>query len=79
MDNVDCGGMAARIDVESGKLKTVGADKQGNTFMRHPMTDAPIVGFTIPFWKEAKGNRANIYRRKQFSVTCNPTVCCSLS
>ena len=54
MDNVDCGGMAARIDVESGKLRTVGADKQGNTFIRHPMTDAPIIGFTIPFWKEAK-------------------------
>ena len=32
MDNVDCGGMAARIDLESGKLLTVGADKQGNTF-----------------------------------------------
>ena len=25
MDNVDCGGMAARIDLESGKLLTVGA------------------------------------------------------
>ena len=38
MDNVDCGGMAARIDLESGKLLTVGADKQGNTFTKHPMT-----------------------------------------
>ena len=54
MDNVDCGGMAARIDLESGKLLTVGADKQGNTFMKHPMTNTSIVGFTIPFWKEAK-------------------------
>ncbi|MDO5436123.1 MAG: sugar-transfer associated ATP-grasp domain-containing protein [Clostridia bacterium] len=54
MDNVDCGGMAARIDLESGMLKTVGADKAGNTFTRHPMTDTPIVGFTIPYWKEAK-------------------------
>ena len=25
MDNVDCGGMAARIDVETGRLLTVGA------------------------------------------------------
>ena len=30
MDNVDCGGMASRIDLETGKLLTVGADKQGN-------------------------------------------------
>lgn len=54
MDNVDCGGMAARIDLESGKLLTVGADKQGNTFLKHPITNTSIVGFQIPFWKEAK-------------------------
>ena len=54
MDNVDCGGMAARIDLESGKLLTVGADKQGNTFIKHPMTDTSIIGFTIPVWEEAK-------------------------
>ncbi len=54
MDNVDCGGMAARIDLESGKLLTVGADKQGNTFLKHPMTNTSIIGFTIPFWNEAK-------------------------
>ncbi len=54
MDNVDCGGMAARIDLDSGKLLTVGADKQGNTFLKHPMTNTSIVGFTIPFWEEAK-------------------------
>ena len=54
MDNVDCGGMAARIDLDSGKLLTVGADKQGNTFTHHPMTGTAIVGFTIPCWEEAK-------------------------
>lgn len=54
MDNVDCGGMAARIDLDSGKLLTVGADKQGNTYEKHPITDTPILGFTIPFWEEAK-------------------------
>ena len=54
MDNVDCGGMAARIDLPTGKLLTVGADKQGNTFIKHPMTDTSIIGFKIPFWEEAK-------------------------
>ena len=54
MDNVDQGGMAARIDLDSGKLLTVGADKQGNTFIKHPMTNTSIIGFTIPFWEEAK-------------------------
>ena len=54
MDNVDCGGMAARVDLESGKLLTVGADKQGNTFTHHPKTGTPIVGFEVPYWEEAK-------------------------
>ena len=54
MDNVDCGGMAARVDLASGTLLTVGADKQGNTFQKHPMTGTPIIGFKIPFFEEAK-------------------------
>ena len=54
MDNVDAGGMAARIDLPTGKLLTVGADKQGNTFEKHPMTGTDIIGFQIPYWEEAK-------------------------
>ncbi len=54
MDNVDQGGMAARVDLESGTLKTVAADKAGNVFERHPMTGTPIIGFTIPCWEEVK-------------------------
>ena len=54
MDNVDCGGMAARVDLDSGVLLTVGADKQGNTYEKHPMTGTSIIGFRIPFFEEAK-------------------------
>ena len=54
MDNVDCGGMAARIDLKTGTLLTVGADKQGNTFEKHPITGTPIIGFKIPYFEEAK-------------------------
>ncbi len=54
MDNVDCGGMAARIDLDSGKLLTVGADKAGNRYEKHPITGTDIIGFTIPYWEEAK-------------------------
>ncbi len=53
MDNVDCGGMAARVDLDSGKLLTVGADKQGNTFTHHPITGTPIVGFEVPYFQAA--------------------------
>ena len=54
MDNVDQGGMAARVDLASGKLLTVAADKAGNVYEKHPMTDTPIIGFTIPYFEEAK-------------------------
>ena len=54
MDNVDCGGMAARVDLDTGVLQTVAADKAGNVFDTHPMTGTPIVGFKVPYWEEAK-------------------------
>ncbi|MBQ4436712.1 MAG: hypothetical protein II879_11550 [Clostridia bacterium] len=54
MDNVDQGGMAARVDLETGTLKTVAADKAGNVFTKHPMTGTEIIGFRIPYWEEAK-------------------------
>ena len=63
MDNVDCGGMAARVDLDSGKLLTVAADKAGNVFEKHPMTGTPIVGFTIPYWEEAKAMCLNAMRK----------------
>lgn len=54
MDNVDCGGMAARVDLISGKLLTVAADKAGNTFTKHPITGTEIIGFQLPYFEEAK-------------------------
>lgn len=53
VDNVDTGGMAARVDLETGRLMTPAADKQGNVFKRHPITGIPIPGFELPFFKEA--------------------------
>lgn len=53
VDNVDQGGMAAPVDLATGKLHGVGADKQGNRYETHPMTGTPIVGFQVPFWHEA--------------------------
>ena len=54
MDNVDCGGMAARVDLASGKLLTVGADKQGSTFTHHPITSVAVLDFEVPYFEEAK-------------------------
>ncbi len=54
MDNVDCGGMAARVSLESGVIETAAADKQGHVYDVHPMTGTAIRGFQIPYWKEIR-------------------------
>ncbi len=54
MDNVDAGGMAARVNLETGVIDTVAADKKGHEYARHPLTDAPITGARIPWFDEAK-------------------------
>lgn len=54
VDNVDQGGMAAPIDLDTGILRGVGADKQGNRFSKHPATGVTIPGLAIPYWEEAK-------------------------
>lgn len=54
MDNVDCGGMAAPIDLETGKIAGMGANKQGEAYEFHPMTGTRIPGTQIPYWEEIK-------------------------
>ena len=54
MDNVDCGGMAAPVDIDTGVISGVGADKSGGVFETHPMTGMRIPGTQIPFWEEAR-------------------------
>ena len=54
VDNVDQGGMAAPIDLQTGRLRAVGADKLGNRYEQHPATGVTIPGFQIPYWQEAK-------------------------
>ena len=54
MDNVDCGGMAAPVDLETGVISGVGANKAGEAFEFHPMTNTRIPGTKIPYWDEVK-------------------------
>lgn len=54
VDNVDAGGMAARVNLDTGVIDTVAADKQGHEYARHPLTGAVITGFQLPYFEEAK-------------------------
>ena len=54
MDNVDCGGMAAPVDIDTGVIAGVGANKAGETYEIHPMTGKRIPGTQIPYWEDVK-------------------------
>ncbi len=52
VDNLNSGGMAAILDIETGKITLPAADKDGITYTKHPYTNCDIVGFTMPMWEE---------------------------
>jgi len=53
VDNTDAGGLYIYVS-DAGTVKTVGVNYRGETFTHHPDTNAPLTGFTIPFYAEAK-------------------------
>lgn len=53
VDNINAGGMAAPIGIETGIITYPGYDKDGNTYDVHPMTQTKIVGYKLPYWQES--------------------------
>jgi hypothetical protein len=55
VDNLAAGNIAASINIETGKLDGPGVysdiTKEDETY--HPITKTPLIGFQLPFWKEA--------------------------
>lgn len=57
VDNFHAGGLAASVELESGRLgpaTDLGLARDSAWHARHPVTGAAIEGFKIPFWPEAK-------------------------
>lgn len=50
VDNLNHGGMAALVDVDSGKIVRPGTDKKGVIYAEHPITGQKLEGFEIPLW-----------------------------
>ena len=44
------GGLDAGIDPETGIIRTMGYNENGEGFSAHPTTGVPFVGFQIPMW-----------------------------
>ncbi|MCK9226136.1 MAG: hypothetical protein M0Q02_13770 [Candidatus Muirbacterium halophilum] len=51
-DNFHQKGVVAAVDIETGVVKSIGADIEGKTYLFHPFSGQQIVGFKIPYWEE---------------------------
>jgi hypothetical protein len=54
VDNVSQGGMAVRINTESGIIRGCAYDKRASTYEAHPTSGVVFNGQQIPFWNEVK-------------------------
>ena len=52
IDNTHAGGVFAPINPETGRIDTPAINAHNHRYERHPDTDTPIVGFTIPHWDQ---------------------------
>ncbi|MCI8649002.1 MAG: hypothetical protein HFG20_02690 [Anaerotruncus sp.] len=53
VDNLNSGGMAVIVDMQTGRISTPGADKDGKAYQQHPMTGVTLMGTEIPYYHEA--------------------------
>ncbi|MCR5635736.1 MAG: hypothetical protein K6F76_00950 [Clostridiales bacterium] len=54
VDNLDRGGIACHIDVETGKVISYGHDGKFETHKTHPVTGVELMGYEIPYYNELK-------------------------
>ena len=52
VDNFSSGGMYTFVD-DNGKVFVPAIDEAGNIYKKHPITNREIVGFQVPYFKEA--------------------------
>lgn len=52
VDNINAGGMAALIDISTGKISKPAADKDGIIHTHHPVSNTSLLGYQIPLWEE---------------------------
>ena len=52
VDNLSSGGVAAGVNVESGKIHDHAIDFKGEVHFKHPTSGNPFKGFVVPNWNE---------------------------
>ena len=53
VDNINAGGMAAPINIETGVIEHPAFDKDSVYYETHPYTGCPIKGWQLPCWQES--------------------------
>lgn len=54
VDNLSSGGMASRIDIDTGIVVSPFCDVIGKRLLRHPLTGTILIGQKIPLWDKVK-------------------------
>jgi hypothetical protein len=62
VDNMKAGGLLAPIDLATGRLGIGCKGYGGDDYAVHPVTGAPIAGFVLPHWDEAKALAVRAHR-----------------
>jgi hypothetical protein len=52
VDNAGSGGILAIVNIDSGKIETMGHDDFGNKYEKHPDSNITYIGWQVPKWKE---------------------------
>ena len=53
VDNINAGGMAAPVNIETGVIEYPAFDKDSNYYETHPYTSCAIKGYQLPQWQKA--------------------------
>ena len=63
VDNLSSGGMASRIDIDTGIVVSPFCDVIGKRLLRHPLTGTILIGQKIPLWDKVKATAIEGARR----------------
>lgn len=53
VDNINAGGMAAPVNIETGVIEYAAFDKDSIYYESHPYTGCTIKGYQLPYWAES--------------------------
>ena len=75
VDNWSAGGVAAGIDLETGRLRSYAGDQQGIRYAQHPSSQFIFEGFQIPQWQSILDAARMIQRELPFSKVAGLDLC----